>query len=488
MFPDSRCIITRDAFEGARDIAYGEVKKWIGRMRFKIRGKMQAAGVKDSEQHYIRVLNPERDEGFSGTHGEHVLFWFDEATAVPRAFFDMMDTQAHKFIATANPRTVAGPFRNAFPKGSAADKTQTVLSPHGKRRLITVSGLDCTNVRLKRLDHASGPVGGIVDSEGRRYEHGEPIPRDVWARDFRPIIPGQTGYDKFRGLVEHPDPVYRNCMAYGRFPEADPDTRLFESGWFDEPAANYRRWARLYDIACGREPRRESRVWWEKAGARIYPGAVRRLEKLLPIQAVGVDVGASDEGDNSVLYAGGRRGVRPERRIQTRSLTEVGRWVVDTLAGWGVDLTAGVIPVGIDTAGVGHGLSSILRERGVFVVECLGNAATSEPKKYGNARAERYARTSDLLNPDSPERMAYLPENELLAEELLAHNKRFASGDGMRFYVTPKNKPPGTESKIETVKQRLGRSPDRADAFTYMLEAAQHVGVDLSEWLDNGAI
>ena len=65
---------------------------------------------------------------------------------VPDEFYDLAKTQAALIVALANPRTMGGWFRRAYPLDSP-NKTQTIETPFGKRRCITISGRDCRNVR-----------------------------------------------------------------------------------------------------------------------------------------------------------------------------------------------------------------------------------------------------------------------------------------------------------------------------------------------------
>ena len=82
-------------------------------------------GLAHDQPNYLRIANPETEEGFSGHHGPHTLFLFDEATAAPDKYYALAQTQARLIVALANPRTLTGWFRRGFPQYEP-NKTQTV--------------------------------------------------------------------------------------------------------------------------------------------------------------------------------------------------------------------------------------------------------------------------------------------------------------------------------------------------------------------------
>src|SRR5690606_2895952 len=133
-------------------------------------GEVRSEQVFDNGKHYITIANPESGEGFSGQHGPATLFVFDEASIVRDLLYENAKKQARHIVALSNPRTLGGWFRNAFPLDDP-DKTQTINTPFGRRRLVTVGGKDCINVKQKRLEKPIGPLGGI-DIRGRHFEMG----------------------------------------------------------------------------------------------------------------------------------------------------------------------------------------------------------------------------------------------------------------------------------------------------------------------------
>jgi len=382
-FSGSKVVITRDSYATAVKVAFNEVRRWWRRMAYQPPEiDMQVSGAVDlaSREHAITVASPDSDEGFSGIHGEHVLFVFDEATAsVLEDRFRLADTQATKFLALANPRTMSGNFRKAFVGCTdEPNRTQTVKAPYGLRRLITVGGSDCLNVRTKRIKRPTAPKGGI-EIGGRQYESGEAIPPDV-ARTVAPLIPGQTCYDEWLGHCANPDDRFVLIFAHGLFPDEDPERQLILGKWLRSPCELH---------ACFQDVWRRTEGRWNAAKLQA------RLNRWFPVEAFGLDVGGSAHGDASVLTAGGNRGVRGVHSAQVGDAEQLSQWVIETARRqYGVDLTRHEHPVAVDMDGIGWGVGGILRARGVHVVEIRGNATSDvDARRYANKRAEGYGGT-----------------------------------------------------------------------------------------------
>jgi len=475
---DATVILTRDSEATARKILLAEVKKWFLRMANRPDAMILTDSIREpgarGEQHFVRVSNPKSGEGFSGVHGPHVLFVFDEATAdVLEDRYSLADTQATKFLCLANPRTMAGNFRKAFPLGSV-DITQTIPGPFGLRRLVTIGGQDCLNVREKRLEKPVAPTGGIEIGD-RLFAAGESIPEEYFEQ-VKPIIPGQTCYDTWVGLTQNPDPHFVACFAHGRFPDEDPEKRLFSSVWFADHQAFH---ARFNNV-------------WERMKRRYRPRKI--LNGYFPVEGAGLDVAASSDGDDSCLTVGGRKGIRKLFTVKFSKTDKLVDWVIETFDDqFGIDITRERIPVAVDVDGVGKGVGDMLTRKGVWVVE-IHSGATSEvdPLRYANKRAEAYgefARRLDLAG-DYAGQVFAIPggkEGDALIEELMAHEKLFVAKDATRFRVTPKSPIPGVKDVI-SVKQKIGHSPDRSDSVVYFYRALQALpNRNLMEWVDAGA-
>lgn len=471
IYEDARIVVSRDSERSCLRQTFAEIARWWRAMASPPAGlTLRAKGIFDDTrpERCLSIANPKVGEGFSGCHSEHVLFVFDEATApnlMPR--YSLVETQAKKFLALANPRTTAGPFWAMFQRATAPDQTQTITAPTGRVRLVTVDGRQMLNVIARCLTRPLSPPGGVTLA-GRDWPAGTILPADVF-RLAAPLIPGQTCYDEYLALCQHADPDFVACMAHGRFPRFDRRTQLIRRDWLLAGHDLWSRWQRL----------------WQRDS--LTSASRRRLDRWLPVEAFGLDVSGSADGDLTVLTAGGQRGIRDQVSIRLGDAVSLVEWVLATARErFGVELPASQVPIGVDADGLGWGVISLLRKRGARVIECRGNQlSTINPREYRNQRAEVYSELARRLDPEGPFAGVdfALPANELLTEELCAPRKIYAA-DGLCYALTPKRPIPGQKDQRETLQQRLGRSPDFADSAVYFYRALSAAGTDLAELLD----
>ena len=91
----------------------------------------------------------------------------------------------------------------------------------------------------------------------------------------------------------------------------------------------------------------------------------------------------------------------------------------------------------------------------------------------------RSGETGRRLDPAGDFRMMHMmmPDNQRLLQELTAPQKIYAGHDGEKFYITPKDRKGASDNfKGKTLRELLGRSPDRADAVVYLLCALRSGG------------
>lgn len=471
IWPDSKTVVTSTTFDHAKSILFGETVTWLKRMQCRPAEFVGTHRIGDEAQHYVEVVNPATDEAFSGRHGEHVLFCFDEASAVADSRFKLAKTQATKFLAFSNPRSMFGFFRRAFPTDHP-DVNQTCLTPHGRCRFQTIDGQQIRNVREKRLEKPLAPVGGIQIGE-HFFRHGEHIPAEEF-RLVRPIIPGQLCYDSFLALKADTDPRWVQVFCHGRFPEEDPERQVILRNWLKGPNEV---WQRLHRL--------------DKRAQQTGRLAMRqRLRKLFPIEAFGLDVAASEGGDETILCAGGHRGIIALHHCRECDTMAIVGWVIRSARSeYGIDLTDGQHPVAVDMDGLGKGVGDRLAEQNVRVIEIHGNDTARDPKLYLNARAERYAELGLRLDPKGPHAGAVfvLPTDEMLSQELCSIEKYYAGSEALRFGVIPKRQAAGSNYSGPNIRDKIGRSPDRADAVSYCLQAIQRGDASLEAWLAAGA-
>lgn len=123
-----------------------------------------------------------------------------------------------------------------------------------------------------------------------------------------------------------------------------------------------------------------------------------------------------------------------------------------------VDSKPDLVPTAtVDATGLGAGVYDRLRELGYPVTPFNAGEKAFNPLKYKNRRSEAYWEARDMME----EGLIDIEEvdEDLQAELLETHFKIDSNG---RIQIEPK----------EDISQRLGRSPDRADAFVMSLQMA----------------
>lgn len=119
--------------------------------------------------------------------------------------------------------------------------------------------------------------------------------------------------------------------------------------------------------------------------------------------------------------------------------------------------------VAIDVIGIGSGVYDKVAEEGanaipVNVAEASHEIDEAGKPKYANLRSEIWDKAAESLNPDNPDALS-LPDDQDLIGELSSVKKRYDSKGRL-----------AVESK-EDMKKRLGKSPDKADAFCLAVHA-----------------
>lgn len=433
----AKIILTSTSFDHAKDVIFGEFVKWRNRMRYPAPGSLTTAGLHHTKQHYVTVSNPKSGEGFSGQHGDYTLFCFDEASSSDGGRYDDATKQARKIVALANPRTLYGWFRDLYRGCADINKTQTVDGVFGRIRCITVGGNDCLNVRAKRLERPIAPINGI-EIEGRHFAAFERIPPEYY-QHVKPLIPEQCDYARFQGILQHPDKRHVAIFGHGHFPEEDPEKQVILGSWLE----------------------RHEQAWLTSP-----PG----------VECFSLDVARSLDGDETCFTAGGIQGVRAQHTWQYADTMFHAREAIRIAKSeYGIDLQLGRNPVCVDMDGLGAGTGDRLRELGVWVIEFRGNAGSAvDSRIYGNLRAEAYGTLGRRLNPEDKwgaEPWA-LPTDTRLRQDLTAPEKIYGA-DPLRWHLLPKNKPHDSPLAVPSIKEKLGRSPDRGDGVAYLWHAVR---------------
>lgn len=117
----------------------------------------------------------------------------------------------------------------------------------------------------------------------------------------------------------------------------------------------------------------------------------------------------------------------------------------------------------IDTIGIGAGVFDQMKKQGFYVVDGNFASAADDPNTYLNKRAECYFRLKEAIG------IIGLPTDEELVEELLAINFSYTESGKIKI-----------ESK-ESIKEELGRSPDKADSAALTFFTTVHTYKDFAK-------
>lgn len=441
-FPDSRIVLIGPSVAHSKNVMFAEVATWRKRMKFPGPGEILTQAIKDpgDEKHVLYIANPDTGEGLSGAHGAHVLFVFDEASSVDESLFVNSQKQAALIIAISNPRVLSGWFYDLFPKATPNDN-QTITDKGFRRRLITFGGKDCINVKGRRLHIPQAPEGGLeietIDGQKHTVYEFQDIPTEL-----RPhvdaLIPGQMDFRKYSQIMSKPDEIERAWSGEGHFPPEDAELQIIPPSWLKEPC----------------------RLWTEKHDS-------------IHVTAFGLDLAASTDGDQTVLASGGPEGIKALYRTRKAGLMETLSWLKGVFSKIGIDPFEDYYPIAVDCIGAGGDrIADLLEENGASVVRNKGSVGANDKALYGNRRAELYGQLSSRLNPDADHLDVFMmPDDSKLKEELVAHEKVYLQ-DMIKFRLTPKKKLlTGADSKIQSLQEILGRSPDSSDAVVLCYDA-----------------
>jgi hypothetical protein len=155
--------------------------------------------------------------------------------------------------------------------------------------------------------------------------------------------------------------------------------------------------------------------------------------------------------DETVIYAFENEGVIDSQTYTQMDTMQTAGHCVVMKKKWNADLIA------IDVCGLGAGVYDRLNELKENVFPIDSQVKAGDENKFANLRSEMWWYASEKF----ASRTCSIPDDPLLRGQL-ASPKYSISSDG-RIKV---------EAKDES-KKRLGRSPDRADAFIYGLWAIQ---------------
>lgn len=225
-------------------------------------------------------------------------------------------------------------------------------------------------------------------------------------------------------------PAFKSRVM-GEFPE-ESESRLVPLAWAE---AATERGGRQAQFGKGVRPPTAT-----DKGSDPFPGDPSTLR-------MGVDV-ARYGADRTAIVVADDAAVREVRAWSGLSTMETAGRVLEAARQWGIPAER----IAVDDTGVGGGVTDRLREQGWNVV-AVQAAGAPESRHFANRRSELFWRLREALNPERDSPIA-LPERcASLVEELTAIGYAFNSQG--RIIVEAK----------DTIRSRLGRSPDLGDAL-----------------------
>lgn len=414
LYDPCKIVIVGPKFEHVKSLSmFPEIKKFMRQMTDQRETVINSESINwpDSEDKFIQIGNADSDEAFSGIHGPNTLAVFDESSKIRAPLFHQAQTQARMIIALSNPRYATGWFRECFPTVNP-DETQDYKLPAGKRRLITVSGRDCANVK-------SGFE--VIPSQ---------ITREILANVMDP-----------RGK----EAWFPDCMGLGKFPTEDTETMLFAPSWI-ERAENA-----FIDL---RDKQRKPLAFGLDVGASKDgdPSCLASADKYGII-----DIHTIQKSDTMQLVGWVMAFIKNRYGIDlTNGLTPI---EVDVI-GVGQGAFDRLRERGVKT------LPSNVRRKSKIFRDSYANWRT---ERYGEL-SRRLRPDGDW--PDSPFALPYDAE---LRDELVAHEK-FHNSAGRFMVTPKKKKPGDKSNfQGQTIYEKLGRSPNKSDAVVYAYSALSTV-------------
>lgn len=345
------------------------------------------------------------------------------------------------FVCIGNPRQPSGFFYRAFKRFDSGCKT--VKSEAGPRRLVSIGLSDCINVRADRVTGIVSPPGGIT-VDGVEIPEGEVIPENI-RHKTRVLIPGQGCRFVCETLKRTVPADEIEWRVFGRFPKEARAFNLFQESWWDAATERH-----------------------------------NQIKEIIEYHALGIDVAASEQGDYCSLAWGDSKGCKEIDLIRDPNTVMLKGQIYHIANQKGIELKGGYIPVGIDIGNMGSVLADMMELDGCFVVRVGGQAGADNKEIYVNKRAEMYGDLAGAVNPQITHKAVWaLPDDDMLHEELMSLERIFAP-DGKRFKLNSKRKLDAAQKQrnqnnVDSVEEKIGRSPDRADSVGYLYQAVKNL-------------
>jgi len=326
-----------------------------------------------------------------------------------------------------------------------------------------VKGINPDNIESASGYHGGNLIALVDEASALTAAKNEAI--DSWdvAKKIlfgNPLRPDGPFYELYQRHIHDPDPA--TCVIKipsTESPAIKAGLRRSPDGfvgldWLDDRRREYGEdspWWKSHVLAefpDTAEGQLIARDWIDRA---INAHIDAKDDRTEPVMAI--DLGAGRGGDRSVIL------VRTARRLL--HLTHSNQWTLEDTARIASETARkfAVKPHRIiyDRSGLGEGFDAILRNSGVTgAIGFLGGSeAKGHQKKFENLKSAAAWQLRKMLNPETAREPFAIPHEfgSLLRAELQA----------MTYEVTQRDKIKLTDK--DTLKARLGRSPDLADAL-----------------------
>lgn len=399
----------------------------------------------------------------SGRHHRNMIALIEEGQGVSEAVWrgaeGMCSAAGNKIVSAFNPTEPRGPaFTRARGQGWDTLHLSALTHPNVRTRSYVIPAAIDYKVIDKRVANECRDMGSPKDRE--------PDTREL---EFLYALPPEGAAEagaRADGIPGHPDGtprLYRPLHTFaaqvlGRWPRAGM-ARLFDEAALDDAMARWRARAvpRTVPDVIGVDPAREGRDtsctaprWGESAEALLR--AFRDTERADPARRPEI-VAAMREARRQ--YVGEMYILPKGDGVETSELLWR-RWPLSTFV--------------IDETGVGASVldhASKVLGMSVTGVSFGGTAAEPVPGEMHseNIRTQLYYRAALLVSAG----LTDVPDDPALREELLAHSTK------TRYKVVKETNPYGQDTRErrpslqliekDKVKDLIGRSPDRADAW-----------------------
>lgn len=408
----------------------------------------------------------------SGRHHRNQVALIEEGQGVDgrvwRAAEGMCSSPGNKIVSTFNPTEPVGP---AYQRARAGGYRVLHLSAFDhpnvrKRRDVVPDAVDFRRIddRVKTECRDRGPYPSTPVEE----DHGEfvyALPPPGSDPESGPREDGHPGDPDGELRVYRPGPTF-SSQVLGQWPEQS-DRGLFDPGPWDKAV---RRW-------------RDQRLRTTRPD-RVGVDAARRGEdENVACPAWGETAGALLEAFASAQDAGPGHveKIRKERRAYVGELQVLGSGDGPEVAGR-LARAFGDVPYNIDEGGVGASvLDHTARVIGYDAAGVSFGASPPEPTPgepwSEDLRTAMYVRAARLVNLG----LADPPDDPLLREEVMAQRVEHRTRT-VRTKKKTRRVPSVKLEKKKEVKKRIGRSPDRADAFVLSLHGVSATKYDPDDW------